>query len=89
MTPEQKELLRHAILLQIEAASPASLPADTILQGVKLAGHRIGREILSKELQYLGGKGLLKEKPKTITKSARRYQMSADGIDYLEEQGLV
>ncbi len=89
MTPEQKELLRHAILLQLEAASPASLPADTIFQGVKLAGHSIGREILSKEMQYLGGKALLKETQKTITKGARRYQLTADGIDYLEEQGLV
>ena len=60
MIPEQKELLRHAILLQLEAASQGRLPADTILQGVKLAGHRIGSEILSKELQYLGGKELLR-----------------------------
>ena len=89
MIPEQKELLRHAILLQLEAASPASLPADTILQGVKLAGHRIGSEILSKELQYLGGKELLREALKTITKSARRYLLTAAGIDYLEEQGLI
>jgi len=89
MNDEQRELFRNAILLQLEAAAPTSLPLATLKQGVILAGHRGSDQALNKELLYLDDKGLLKRTDKKISRSVHRYLITADGRDYLEELGLA
>lgn len=89
MNPSQKQLLRHAILLQLESSCPASLPVTTILHGVTLAGHPVTELQLKKELLYLADKNLLSVHPQTLSPALLRYKLSASGRDYLEEQGLA
>lgn len=85
----QKQLLRQAILIQLEAASPASLPLDTLLQGINLAGHNVSTTQLLKDLQYLEEKSLINTKPQTLSPGELRYSLSATGRDLLETQGLA
>lgn len=89
MKPEQLELLRNAILLQLEAADPASLPTATLLQGVRLAGHDIDTQALEKEMRYLRERQLLTETRRSISQAIPRFLISANGRDYLEENHLV
>ncbi len=89
MKEEQRELLRHAILLQLEAAAPASLPLSALRHGVRLAGHRVDDNTTLKELQYLEEKEFVREEIKIISKGVRRFHIGAEGRDYLEGEGLL
>ncbi len=85
----RNQLLRQAILLQLEAAAPTSLPADTLLQGVHAAGFEIKQKALLKELAYLCDKGLIESHVPDIDPSDKRHRVTAAGQDYLDEQGLT
>lgn len=94
MTAQQRQfftrqLRRHAILLQLEAASPASLPAETLLQGLRLAGHPLSANELLKETAYLEEKQLLSTYQPDLDHAVRRFRLSATGRDYLENHGLA
>ncbi|OIO60432.1 MAG: hypothetical protein COZ46_07575 [Verrucomicrobia bacterium CG_4_10_14_3_um_filter_43_23] len=82
-------LLRHAILLQLEAAYPGSLPIETVRQGVCVAGFKLDQCVLIKELHYLIEKKMITTRQNTLSPSATRYSLTADGRDYLDSQGLV
>ena len=82
-------LQRNAILLQLEAAHPASLAPDILVQGLQLCGHSIHQEILDKHLDYLLQKQLLITQKQQLSPSLSRYKITASGIDYLETQGLA
>ena len=47
-------LFRRAVLAQLEAASPASLPVETVSEGLRLAGFEFSERELSAALEYLG-----------------------------------
>lgn len=51
-------LFRRAVLAQLEAASPASLPVETVSAGLKLAGFDFSERELSAALEYLVEKKL-------------------------------
>ena len=89
MTPAQHQLLRHAILLQLEAAAPASLPLDTLAQGVALAGHDVSEKQLHAELAHLAEKGFLAESRAPLAPGLLRYRLAAPGRDYLQSQALA
>jgi hypothetical protein len=89
MNPSQRLLLRHAILLQLAAASPASLPPATLLHGAALAGFRIDEQTLQAELAYLVGKNLVQITPSALSQGLSRAQLTAAGRDYLEAENLV
>lgn len=84
-----KQLLRNAILLQLEAALPATLPIETLQQGLHIAGHPISQNHLIKELTYLKEKHFVKTNTPALAHNETRYSLSAAGQDYLEAQGLV
>lgn len=86
-TVDSQLLYRHAILLQLEAAAPASLPPDTICQGLRLAGH--DPALLPRELSYLEDKGLLASSRAELAPHHCRYRLTASGRDYLERQALA
>ena len=89
MTPEQKLLLRHALLRQLAAAAPASLPPATLLHGAALAGFRLDEPQLQVELDYLAGKNLLAIVPAALSRALPRARLTAAGRDYLEEENLL
>ena len=89
MNPTQRLLLRHAILLQLAAAAPASLPPATLLHGAALAGFRIDEPALQAELAYLVGKNLAQITPAALSHGLPRTQLTAAGRDYLEAEHLI
>ena len=89
MNATQRLLLRHAILLQLAAAAPASLPPATLLHGAALAGFRIDEQALQAELAYLSGKNLVQITPSALSQGLHRAMLRATGRDYLEAENLV
>ena len=89
ITSEQRELLRHAILLQLERASSMGLPVGTLRLGARMAGHDVDAEHIKTELQYLEDQRLVEPTTKTISPENRRHRITADGRDYLATQGLA
>lgn len=90
LNPEQKALLRQGLLLQLEAASPVSLPITTLAQGVRLAGFadRLDTEVRA-DLDYLVDKGLAIESTNEISAGLKRWKLTAEGREFLEGKGLV
>ncbi len=89
MTPEQRLLLRHALLRQLAAAAPASLPLATLQQGATLAGFSLEEERLRAELDYLAGKNLAALTPAALSAGLLRVALTSAGRDYLEAEKLV
>jgi len=89
MNATQRLLLRQAILLQLAAASPASLPPAPLLHGAALAGFRIDEQALQAELAYLAGKNLVQITPSALSHGLPRAQLTVAGRDYLEAEQLV
>lgn len=87
---QQRLQCRNAILLDLEAASPASLPASTIASALRTV-HVIPVDaaVLDKHLGYLEGKGLIEKRSSAISAGDARWQLTADGRDYLESEGLA
>lgn len=75
-------------MLQLEASYPASLPVDTLMTGLQLAGIKLTREVLIKELHYLTDKSLLESSPSPLDVSNLRYKLTALGVDHIELQNL-
>lgn len=85
----QRELLRNAILLQLESASPVTLARTTLRQGIHALGHEVEETALRKELHYLEDKELLSRTRSQVSRGLERYRLTAAGRDYLEEIGLA
>ncbi len=77
-------LLRRAILLQLEAAYPASLCIETILDGVRACGLPCSEGELYADIDYLQQKGMLIKTHSPISASHVRAKLAAKGLDYLE-----
>ncbi len=89
-TSRQQELFRHLILLQLESASPRSLPIETLKQGIHLAGfEELPKQSLEKDLAYLADKGFIEEESPLLAPATKRYRLKAQGQDYLETHKLV
>lgn len=80
------EMIRHTLLLQLEAAYPISLPQETLMQGLQLAGVPISALLLDKELAYLSDKGFLILVSNELCPHHYRYKLSTFGIDFLEHE---
>ena len=80
------EFVRRTLLLQLESAYPVSLPIETLKQGVFLHGLPANRRLLEKELAYLQDKGFVLRLSNDICPQAYRYKLSAQGIDFLENE---
>jgi hypothetical protein len=88
MNAEQRLLLRHALLRQLAAAAPATLPPTTLRHGAALAGFALREDEVQTELDYLAGKGLARLTPAALSPGLRRAALTAAGRDYLEAHGL-
>lgn len=74
----------RAILMQLDAAFPASLPPEIIADGLKLAGFEFSARETARRLEYLEQKGMLELLPSRLFPPARRAKITAAGIDYLQ-----
>ncbi len=81
-------LLRRAILLQLEAASPASLPPDALSAGLEIYALPSDPKTLSAALDYLRQKGLVELSHSRISSAHVRAKLTAEGRDYLESGGF-
>ena len=77
-------LLRRAILLQLEAASPASLPLETLAVGLEISALPSDAKTLSAALDYLAQKGLVSLSRSRIASAHIRAKLTAEGRDFLE-----
>lgn len=77
-------MLRRVILLQLDAASPISLPTETLLNGLRAAGFNLEEKSLYVHLDYLAQKHFLHITRSPISASHIRAKLSAKGRDYLE-----
>jgi len=82
-------LLRHAILLQLEAAAPATLPADTLRMGLKLAGHDVSPKQIQTQIDYLSDKQFVEKETSVLDHAHPRHRLTAAGRDYLEAAHLI
>ena len=77
-------ILRRAVLMQLEAASPASLPVETVMLGLSAAGLCVGERDLLKALDYLAQKNMLELVRSSISAAHVRAKLTAAGRDFLE-----
>jgi hypothetical protein len=84
-----KEHLRCALLLQLEAAYPLTLPLGTLRQGLAIAGYSITPDTLLKEIEYLHEKKFLQVLSRDICPQNKRYKLNPKGKDYLETTHLI
>ncbi len=79
-----KLFFRRAVLAQLEAASPASLPLETLAAGLAVAGFVFSEKELLSDIEYLAGKGYLELCRSKISSGHVRLRLSPAGRDYLE-----
>lgn len=89
MSPEQKKLLRDALLASLVTMAPLSLPAATLKNAARAAGFRLAEEELARELDYLVGKDLVETKAEELSAGVTRWKATAAATDYCEREGLV
>lgn len=77
-------LFRRSLLIQLEAASPASLPLPTLSAGARLAGFEFDEPDIAAALEYLREKKLVEISRSKISAAHIRAKLSAEGRDYLE-----
>jgi hypothetical protein len=79
-----QESVRRALLVQLEAAYPITLPIETLWQGLRIAGLPSHNETVRKELEYLLDKGFIQCLSNELCPHHRRYKLASKGIDFLE-----
>lgn len=90
MNIEKRTHLRNAILIQLEAICPGTLPLDTLYEGIKTWGYtEVDRAQLQKELSYLKDTAFLEISSSHINQAHLRYRILAKGQDYLQAEGLI
>lgn len=90
MTPEQKKMLRDALLAALVATAPGTLP----FAGLRAAARAMGFAALpdgelAREIDYLIKRGLATSAPDPISAAVTRYSATAAATDYCETEGLV
>ena len=77
-------ILSRSVLMQLEAASPASLPVETLMLGLSAAGLCVGERDLLKAIDYLAQKNMLELARSSISAAHVRAKLTAAGRDFLE-----
>ena len=84
LTPQQREQVRLSILRYCLRPTSTGL----ICANLRAEGFRtIKREQVEDEIVYLGDKGFLKAEAKAISPEVANYRSTAEGRDYLAQQG--
>lgn len=88
MKPEQREMLRHALLQGADLAKPRALALELARLTAVRFGFRPEDAELEAELAYLTEKGFLAREERAISPALAGWKITAAGRDYLEAQGL-
>jgi len=91
MTKAQKRTqIRIALLLDLEAVSPASLPLSTLASGLRHV-HSIVVDVaeLDQHLDLFVGEQLVEAIPQRLSPGDVRYKLTSAGRLYLEEAGEI
>ena len=89
MSPEQKEMLRDALLASLAVSFPLSLPLATLRMAARAAGFNIDDAALSSHVGYLVGKDLAETSSAKLSTAVTRCKATAAGIDYCESARLI
>lgn len=89
MNAQQLQLIRNAILLQLEQVSPLALTEGFLRNGVNVQGFTATEAELSKQTKYLEGKGFIEQKRGEISAGLVKWHLTAQGLEYLEREGLL
>jgi len=87
---QQRTQIRNALLLDLEAASPASLPKSTIVSNLRSV-HAIpvdGRQ-LDKHIDLFVGEGVVEAIPQRFSPGDVRFKLTSAGRLFLEESGQI
>lgn len=85
---KQRQLFREILLIQLhETRLPTA--GRTLQLGAKVSGHNVTEQQVDDELRYLEGKGLVTVHRNRLSRGQKTYELTSDGVDYLEEEGLV
>ncbi len=89
LNPEQKKILRDALIAALVVANPLSLPIATLSAMAKNAGFPLDVTALEAHLDYLEQKGFAQVIKQRVSAAARRWKATAEAVDYAESEGLV
>ena len=89
LRPEQKKLLRDALVAALAVASPLSLPLPTLRGAAKAAGFAIEEADLLPHLKYLVDTGFARQQAERLSAAVQRWEVTAEGTEYAEREGLV
>jgi DNA-binding PadR family transcriptional regulator len=90
MNAASRELFRQNLLTQLGAAAPYALPTATLRVNAVAGGfHQVSEPEVLAELAYLRDKGLARESDKLVSPECKRWEITADGRDYLAEHQLA
>lgn len=87
-TPEQRQLRRNSILRTLGTVHPVAIGPRALLDSLEVDGHRIDQATLEGDLVYLQDKGLLQIENAGLSVAAKRYRLTADGMEYCEREYL-
>ncbi len=89
MKPEQKKLLRDALVAGLVTSTPVSLPIGTLMGLARSAGFKMDEAELEAHLSYIVGKGLAQVTTERLSAGVRRWSSTSDAVDYAEAEGLA
>jgi len=87
----RSELIRNEILLQTHGFRPNPRDAERMAQFARREGELPDANATEFEIEcaYLEGKGMIECVRDPMARGHKRWKITSDGIDYLEEWGLA
>lgn len=90
LSEESKEILRTAVLMQLNAARAFGARLERIHIGAKLVGFQtLEKEELLKQMRYLEAHGMIERADKEISKAVEVFMITEKGVAYLDESGAL
>lgn len=87
--PARRDAVRQMILVALHESRPVGYGADTLRRLLRAEGLNLDEVDVHNELSYLADKGLVTMRRAALSAASVRWHVTADGIDLLEEEGLV
>jgi hypothetical protein len=88
MTPASRELFRRNLLRQLVQIRAFAAPAAVLRNGAQIEGFDVSIAVVTDEMQYLCDKGLAREESKLLSPEVKRWRLTAEGRDYVAQEGL-